>query len=226
MLTQQTNSKLMKKRPLYSEEIREILKRAVINKELKPGERVVETRWAKQLGVSQAPVREAIRELEVMGLIEIIPYQGAYVREINKTDIIEAYEVRMSLEILAVKYAVKKMTKLQLAELLSLLNEMKVAANLKDLNQFIEKDSLFQQRIVEVSGNKLLVQLWEQCKIREFTRISTTVSHADMDQLANRHDIIFTALEKKDEKTLIEEMEQHFKLLIDELKESPANQDM
>ena len=63
------------KRPLYREEIKEALMDAIVTGALAPGERIVETRWAKELGVSQSPIREAIRELEMIGLVENIPYK-------------------------------------------------------------------------------------------------------------------------------------------------------
>lgn len=212
------NDTTMKKRPLYSQEIKDLIMQAVINGELKPGDRVVETRWAKNLGVSQAPVREAIRELEVMGLIENRPYQGAYVREINKQDIIDSYNVRMTLEILALQYAVRMITPEQLEELHTLLVDMKQAVKDEEFDLFIEKDSLFHQRMMEVSQNRLLIQLWEQCRIREYTRISSATSHVGLEELAERHTMLYEALAKKDEAMLIQEMHRHFELLIDEIR--------
>ena len=77
----------IQKKSLYREEIKKTIKEAINSGELKPGERVVETQWAKQLGVSQSPVREAIRDLETEGLIESVPYQGSYVRKVTRQDV-------------------------------------------------------------------------------------------------------------------------------------------
>ena len=84
----------IEKRPLYREEIKEALMQAIVSGELAPGDRIVETRWAKELGVSQSPIREAIRELEMIGLVENIPYKGSIVRKLTRKDIINTYEVR------------------------------------------------------------------------------------------------------------------------------------
>jgi DNA-binding GntR family transcriptional regulator len=99
--------KPIEKRPLYREEIGNAIREAIAAGDLKPGDRIVETQWAKDLGVSQSPVREAIRELEMMGLVENIPYQGCFVRTATKQDMKDAYRVRMYLEMLGVQDAVE-----------------------------------------------------------------------------------------------------------------------
>ena len=75
---------------------------AILSGELAPGERIVETRWARELGVSQSPIREAIRELELIGLVENIPYKGCIVRKLTSKDIVDTYKIRIALETMAV----------------------------------------------------------------------------------------------------------------------------
>ena len=96
------------KRPLDRDEIKSALLDAITSGELKPGDRIVETRWAKELGVSQSPIREAIRELELIGLVESIPYKGCVVRQITKKDIADTYKVRIALESMAITDAIQK----------------------------------------------------------------------------------------------------------------------
>ena len=91
------------KRPLYREEIKKALMDAIVSGQLAPGDRIVETRWAKELGVSQSPIREAIRELELIGLVETIPYKGCIVRKITHKDLIDTFEVRIALESIALE---------------------------------------------------------------------------------------------------------------------------
>ena len=207
----------LQKRKLFSHDIIDILKKSILENDLKPGDRIVETRWAKKLGVSQAPVREAIRELTVMGLVENRPYQGAFVKEINKQDIIDSYNVRMALEIQAMKHAAEKITNKQMADLKKLLTAMKRSVKNNDFDSFIENDSLFHSKILEIDNNKLLISLWEQCRIREYTRFSSIISKESLQELADRHDLLYNALEKKDITLITEEIERHFQLLIEEL---------
>lgn len=98
----------IKKKTLYREEIKEALRNAIFDGKLKPGDRIIETRWAKELGVSQSPVREAIRELEIIGLVENVPYQGSFVRKITEKDLKDSYLVRMALEQLGAEQACSK----------------------------------------------------------------------------------------------------------------------
>lgn len=209
--------KQLRKRPLFSQEIRDTIQRAILNEELKPGDRVVETRWARELGVSQSPVREAIRELEVMGLIEIKPFQGAFVREIDKTSIIDTYNVRRGLEAVGIEAAIEKITDQELIEIYIVMKEMEQAVKEDNFELFIEKDSLFHEKILQISGNKLLLQLWNQCKIREYTRISTCISAIGMGVLAERHNTMYDALAKRNASSAVAAVNEHFKFLIDEL---------
>ena len=93
------------------------LRQAILRGELKPGERLMEIHLAQKLGVSRTPVREAIRKLELEGLVLMIPRKGAIVAEITVQDLEDVLEVRMALEELAVKIACKRITQEQLEEI-------------------------------------------------------------------------------------------------------------
>ena len=93
------------------------LRQAILRGELKPGERLMEIHLAQKLGVSRTPVREAIRKLELEGLVLMIPRKGAIVAEITVQDLEDVLEVRMALEELAVKIACKRITEEQLEEI-------------------------------------------------------------------------------------------------------------
>ena len=96
------------------------LRNAIITGELQPGERLMETQLAEKLGVSRTPIREAIRKLELEGLVIMVPRKGAQVAQFTEKDIQDVLEVRAALESLAAKLACKRMDdrsflKLQLA---------------------------------------------------------------------------------------------------------------
>ncbi|MCD8139811.1 MAG: FCD domain-containing protein [Planctomycetaceae bacterium] len=218
-MTSKTAAKQLRKRPLFSQEIRDTIQRAILNEELKPGERVVETRWARELGVSQSPVREAIRELEMMGLVELRPYQGAYVRTLDKVSIVDTYNVRRGLESVGIEAAVGRITDQQLVEIYIVMREMEQAVKDGNYELFVEKDGLFHEKILQVSGNKLLLQLWNQCKIREFTRISTYMSKIGVDVLAQRHGTMYEALAKRDANAAVASVNEHFEFLVKQLQD-------
>ena len=93
------------------------LRQAILKGELKPGERLMEIQLADRLGVSRTPVREAIRKLELEGLVVMIPRKGAEVASITETDLQDVLEVRRALEELAGSKACERITKEELAKL-------------------------------------------------------------------------------------------------------------
>jgi DNA-binding GntR family transcriptional regulator len=209
--------KPIEKRPLYREEIGNAIREAIVSGDLKPGDRIVETQWAKDLGVSQSPVREAIRELEMMGLVENIPYQGSFVRKVTKQDMKDAYRVRMYLEMLGVQDAVEGATEEQLKEILKVYQDMEAEAKKAATNAYIKKNELFHEKIIEISQNKLLARLWRQSHIDDSTFFGTQLSDQPLVELAVRHKGIYDAIEARDGKRAKEEICQHFQELIEEL---------
>lgn len=210
--------RLIKKRSLYRDEIHESIKEAILSGELKPGDRIVETRWAKELGVSQSPVREAIRELEIIGLVENRPFQGSYVKELTLKDIKDSYRVRMSLEVLGITDAIVNMTEEQLEEIYKVMKEMETAGENHDFDLYIKKDTLFHQMIMEASNNSTLLRLWSQCYIREWTYINTKkLSDVGLERLAVRHEAIYNSLKARDSKMAVQAITTHFEELIEQM---------
>ncbi|HVI41660.1 MAG TPA: GntR family transcriptional regulator [Anaerovoracaceae bacterium] len=209
--------KPIEKRPLYREEIGNAIRDAIASGDLKPGDRIVETQWAKDLGVSQSPVREAIRELEMMGLVENIPYQGCIVRKATKQDMKDAYRVRMYLEMLGIQDAVDGATEDQLKEIYKILKEMEAEAKKNAFNSYTKKNEQFHEKIIEVSQNRLLIRLWKQSHIQDSTFFGTQLSDRSLEELAIRHKVLYDAIEARDVKRAQEAIYQHFQELIEEL---------
>lgn len=209
--------KPIEKRPLYRDEIRNSIKKAIMSGELKPGDRIIETRWAKELGVSQSPVREAIRELEMIGLVENIPYQGCFVRKVTRKDMRDSYKVRMYLELLGIRDAVGNVNENQIREIHSIMKEMEVAAAEQNFDLYIQKDVLFHRKIVAVSKNDILLRSWDQCNMHDLTYIGTWISHRTLEQLSVRHEGLYEAVAARDAERAAEEVSRHFEQLIDEL---------
>lgn len=212
-----TKRKPIEKRPLYRDEIRRSIKKAIISGELKPGDRIIETRWAKELGVSQSPVREAIRELEMVGLVENIPYQGCFVRKVTKKDMRDSYKVRMYLELLGIQDAVKHVDEDKIKELHAILKEMEIAAEEQNFDLYIQKDVFFHKKIIAISQNDILLRSWEQCNIHDLTYIGTWISHRTLEQLSVRHEGLYEAIAARDVNRAEEEISRHFERLIEEM---------
>ena len=135
------------------------LRQAILKGELKPGERLMEIQLANKLGVSRTPVREAIRKLELEGLVLMIPRKGAEVAEITRQDMEDVLEVRTALEELAVKDACDHITDAQLSELKKASNEFKKALlEGKDLVTCADADMHFHNVILSATNNRRLIR--------------------------------------------------------------------
>lgn len=214
-----TNRRPLKKRPLYRDEIKNSIKQAIVTGELQPGDRIVETRWAKELGVSQSPVREAIRELEMIGLVENIPYQGSFVRKVTKKDMKDSYKVRMHLEMLGIEDAVNIITDEEIEEVYRTLKEMETAAEEQDFDLYVQKDVLFHQKIMEISQNTFLLRFWKQSnmQLQGLVYFGTWYSGQTLKELSTRHDDLYVAIKTKDIKRGKVAVRRHYEELIREL---------
>ena len=210
--------KPLEKRPLYRDQIRHAINKAIISGELKPGDRIVETKWARELGVSQSPVREAIRELEMIGVVENVPYQGCFVRKITRKELVDSYKVRMCLELLGIQGAIEGIKDKHVKELRITLKEMEQAAAEQNFILYIKKDVLFHKKILEISQNKLLVRTWEQCNFTNSTYIGTMISQKTLEQLSVRHEELFDALAERNLDRAKEAVCRHFEELMEDQK--------
>lgn len=135
------------------------LRQAILKGELAPGERLMEIQLADRLGVSRTPIREAIRKLELEGLVVMIPRKGAEVAKITEKDLKDVLEVRCALEELAVELACRNITDLQVEELKKNVKEFKKAIHGKDVTALAEKDVAFHDIIFSATHNERLIQI-------------------------------------------------------------------
>lgn len=135
------------------------LRQAILTGELKPGERLMEIHLANRLGVSRTPIREAIRMLELEGLVTMIPRKGAEVSRISKQDISDVLEVRASLDALAVRLCCERITPEEILRLETAASEFCKAIESGDLTEVARADVDFHDIIVAASKNKRLVQM-------------------------------------------------------------------
>ncbi len=202
---------------LLRDEVRNNIQEAILSNELKPGDRIVETQWAKELGVSKAPVREAIRELETIGLLENRPFRGSFVRELTKKQISDANKVRIVLDELSLREAATHITDSGLEELREIISEMEAAAEKADYERYIERNIAFHEKIVEFADNELLLHVWRQSNITEWTRGITHMSKQSLERLALRHEDMYEALASHDPKRAAQAGAAHYKELVDEI---------
>lgn len=127
------------------------LRQAILRGELKPGERLMEIQLANKLGVSRTPIREAIRKLELEGLVLMIPRKGAEVAEITEKSLRDVLEVRRALEELSVQLACEKITKEEIRELERVAKEFQQVVKSSDITEIAEVDVRFHDIIYTLS---------------------------------------------------------------------------
>lgn len=181
-------------RTVMREQIKELIIQRILDGTYKPGERIVELQLVNELGVSQAPVREALRDLEAMRFIESEPYKGARVRAVTRSELAETYPVRAVLEELAGQMAAPHVNDELLSQLDGEVQNMRKAARNKDQHGLLVHDARFHELIVEAAGNPILLDAWSGLRIEAFTLVSVITSHLDLVAIANTHLLILDAL--------------------------------
>lgn len=135
------------------------LRQAILRGELQPGERLMEIQLANKLGVSRTPIREAIRKLELEGLVLMIPRRGAEVAEITEKSLRDVLEVRSALEELAVELACERISDEDVDKLRVAAKEFEEVSKEEDVTALAEADVKFHDIIYFATDNQRLIQL-------------------------------------------------------------------
>lgn len=143
-----------------SAQIASILREAIITGELKPGTRLREAELSKSFNISRSPIREAFRILEPEGLVQITPNKGAIVVQLDEKDLEDIYELRMLLELHAVRVACKQMTEENLEELKALFKEMESKLDLKDYVGYLKVSHDFHEYYMKKCENERLFNVF------------------------------------------------------------------
>ncbi|AYY13708.1 GntR family transcriptional regulator [Actinobacteria bacterium YIM 96077] len=196
-------------RTVMRERIKELVIERILDGTYKPGERVVELQLVNELNVSQAPVREALRDLEAMRFIESQPYRGARVRAVTAEELGETYPVRAALEELAGQLAAVKVDENLIAKLESEIDGMRTAARAQDQHELLVHDARFHELIVEAAENSVLLEAWSGLRIEVFTLVSMVKAHLDLVAIPDSHLPILDALREGDPTLVGKELRTH-----------------
>ncbi len=197
-------------RSVLADQVKERLLDGILTGRFAPDSRIVETQVARELGTSQAPVREALRGLEALGVVEITPFRGARVRRPTRRELLEAYAIRTALESLGARLAVPLLSDDELDELSACVDEMQAAARDNDGAGVAEADARFHGRILELADNATLVRVWRSLEPFSRTYITLVVPGADPQWSADLHVPILAALRRRDVDAVVAALERHF----------------
>ena len=197
-------------RSVLSEQVKGRLLQAILDGRYPPGARIVETRVAKEFGTSQAPVREALRDLEALGVVETSPFKGARVRQPTTEELLEAFEVRAILEGHGAVLASENVSEEDLERLGVLVERMREAAVTSDPFSEATADTEFHRLIMHRSGNATLERVWST--LEPFLRTYITIVSPGVDRraVADRHMPIIDALRRQNPDLIEEAFRVHF----------------
>ncbi len=196
-MDQDTKARPLERR-VFREEIREQLIEDILNGRLAPGARIVETRIAQQFGVSQGPVREALRDLELFGFVVSSPFRGTQVRKISTEELLEIYPIRAALEGVAARAAAGRIDQGTLDHLEVLIGVMREAAARDDHRAEADADHNFHHAIVKASGNRMVEHVWQTMRLSITTCLTHSITHRSLHEIAERHVAVLEALRSGD----------------------------
>ena len=197
------------------------IREGILNGKYKEHDELREITLGSELGVSRTPVREALRQLELEGLVEILPNRGAYVRGINEEDVFEIYSIRSLLEGLAARWAAEHITKEQLDELeeVIFLSEYHMKKEEENVELMAQYDSRFHEILYEASGSRFLSKVLKE--YHEYVKLARKMSVQSPDRArksVREHKQILIAIQEKDPDMAEQLANEHIRHVMQNLK--------
>lgn len=180
----------------------ETLRTAILQGEIKSGQRIVEKEYAEKFRISRTPVREALRKLETEGFVQYIPRKGVVVRAFETGDIIEIYKIRVALESMAIASAIENITETQTLQLREVLDRMEKAGRQGDAAELTQMCRLFNGIIMDASRMPRLTGLINtlQDYLEKFRKISLSGEKRRNAAITEHKAILQAILDKDSEK--------------------------
>ena len=189
----------------------DVLRAAIVDGRLRPGDRLKEVELAEQLGVSRAPIREALRQLEHEGLVATLPYRATEVLGVSQEEIDEVLvPIRLTIESFAFRKAMPLLTGGDFAGLAGIVEGMRASGARGDVDALAAHDVRFHELVIERSGQPHCLQIWRSIepRVRAYFRRDAP-AHPRPDELADEHQELLDALAGGDETRLLETLTRH-----------------
>ena len=193
-----------------ADQVRQNIKKRIINQELKPGSRLIVSHLAAEMGTSLTPIREALRLLVKDGLVEIIPHKGAQVVMPSQGQFKDLFEVRTVLESLAIKLAIPNLSPADYERLEQILQAGDESIQAEDPKTWLDADEKLHSYIIQKSENNILAELLDNIRNRiNIFRILTAQLPARAKRAQNEHRSVVAAMKKQKDKDAEELIVQH-----------------
>ncbi len=194
----------MRKKPIerhqtLREKILETIRDAILKGSLKPGERVSEPELAERFGISRTPIREAFRQLESEGYLEVIPRKGAVVASLSERDVEEFYAIKIILEGFAARMAAERLSDKDIERLQAINAKLQKLADEGDVKNFFKVHDEFHEVFIRASGNEKLLELINQLVMRfKRLRLASLSQPGRMEISVKEHEQLIEAFKKHD----------------------------
>lgn len=188
----------------------ESIRSAILDGTLSAGSPLVEARIAEEMGISRAPVREALRKIEEEGLVVSIPYKGTYVTQVRPEAILEIASLRDLLEPFAAEQALPRLKSEGLQRMRGLVEEMRAAATEENQGLLVEIHLAFHRALYELAGHALLLQFWTimEGQLRLYLHVNH-LTFASLQTVAELHEEMIRILETGDPETIKAHLARH-----------------
>ena len=199
-------------RALY-EEVAELLRQRIFNRELEPGSWIDELKIAEEYGISRTPLREALKVLAAEGIVTMKVRRGAYVTEVSQQDLADVYHLLSLLESDAAGVVAERATPAQMAELKALHAELEAAAapGKVDREHFFAVNERFHMHLLAVANNRWRDQMVADLrKVMKLNRHNSLLKSGRIEESLNEHRAIMAALESRDASSAMARMQAHF----------------
>ena len=196
-------------RALY-EEVAELLRQRIFNRELAPGSWIDELKLAEEYGISRTPLREALKVLAAEGLVTMKVRRGAYVTEVSEQDLTDVYHLLSLLESDAAGVAAQRATEAQLKELQALHAELEAAVD--DRERFFSVNERFHMRLLEIADNRWRDQMVVDLrKVMKLNRHNSLLKSGRIQESLQEHAQVLQAIVARDAEGAMLRMRAHFK---------------
>jgi DNA-binding GntR family transcriptional regulator len=195
-------------RALY-EEVAELLRQRIFNRELAPGSWIDELKLAEEYGISRTPLREALKVLATEGLVTMKVRRGAYVTEVSERDLADVYHLLALLESDAAGVVAVMASDAQIKELAALHKELEKAVGQRE--RFFEINEAFHMRLLEIADNRWRDQMVADLrKVMKLNRHNSLLKNGRIEESLTEHQGIMNALLARDAAATVQAMQAHF----------------
>jgi DNA-binding GntR family transcriptional regulator len=196
-------------RALY-QEVAELLRQRIFNRELAPGSWIDELKLAEEYGISRTPLREALKVLATEGLVTMKVRRGAYVTEVSERDLADVYHLLALLESDAAGVVAIEATAAQLKELTALHKELEKSVGQRE--RFFEINEAFHMRLLEIANNRWRDQMVADLrKVMKLNRHNSLLKSGRIQESLAEHQVIMAALLARNAAATVHAMQAHFK---------------